>query len=125
MSLSATTIRLWITTSLPYVSAAAIAIGALGPYVPELAGFGVSPQWVQIAGKIVAVAGAIGAWLSNPPPIVKRLLPWLFPVTPAMHLAAMATERMVYPDEPTVKVMPPLKPSEIPTIPPPPNKGAQ
>lgn len=82
--------RLWLTTNLPTLTTGAILIGGAGPYVPELLSVGVSPHWVHVLGVVVAGIGALGAKLENPPLWVKTGIPWLYPVTPAMHEAALA-----------------------------------
>jgi hypothetical protein len=96
--------RLWLATNLPTITTIAILVGGAGPYVPELLSVGVSPHWVHVLGVLVAGIGALGAKLENPPLWVKTGVPWLYPVTPAMHDAALA--RLVSIEE--VKAPPPI-----------------
>jgi hypothetical protein len=100
---------------LPYLAAAVIAIGKLGPYVPKLTGFGVPAPWVFEVGTVVSYAGAVGALLSNPPLWLKQAIPWLFPVTPEMHAAALT--RIVAPSGSTSVTLNDLR--TRPTDPPP------
>lgn len=118
-SASAPAIRLWLATSLPVITTALVAIGGLGPYVPEIAEIGVSPHWVHVAGVIVAGIGALGFKLENPPLAVKQFLPWLYPVTP--ESLAAARERLVSPPAPVptvvVRLPRPFEPSVRPATP--------
>jgi hypothetical protein len=92
---SASAVRLWLAANLSTITNSMVAIGTLGPYVPEVAGIGVSPHWVHVLGVLVAGIGALGFKLENPSLALKCFLPWLYPVTPAALEAAKT--RLVIP----------------------------
>lgn len=104
------TIETWFALNLFHIGASLAAIGALGPEVPKLLGFLPPIRVIQIA-HVVALCGAAGAAIANPNLWIKLALPRLYPVTPAMHDAAL--DRLVLPIAKPVS-------RDADTIPPPP-----
>jgi hypothetical protein len=107
-------VETWCALNLFHIGAILAAIGGFGPRIPALIGLGVPANWVFQIGTVVGLCGALGAAISNPPLWAKLLFPHLYPVTPAMHEAAL--DRIVLPPNRSDNA----KPSTVPTLPPPP-----
>jgi hypothetical protein len=114
------TFRLWLATALPFIAALLLAVGG-SALVADVTGLGLSAPWVHVVALVVSGAGALGALLSNPPPLVKTLVPWLFPVTVAQLKLAASPPRLVHdpevlPGTPLPKVTITPAPSGVPPL---------